>query len=192
MAGFSAVYAVGESIAQFLRNTYPAELRAEHPCRFEVARSADFASADTFDDTVVTIYLYRLFLSQYLRPAADRPVRRSGPPPMPLDLHFMLDRIALTEVHEDPRRYRLRLVGSYWYQLTGFELTGKWTHEFASANQRKLTEDFYVALIDGRRPRFTQRDIIVDGQLLRYEIMLLPLSEDGSRISMIMTGIGLD
>jgi hypothetical protein len=90
MAGFSAVYAVGESIAQFLRNTYPAELRAEHPCRFEVARSADFASADTFDDTVVTIYLYRLFLSQYLRPAADRPVRRSGPPPMPLDLHFMI------------------------------------------------------------------------------------------------------
>ncbi len=110
----------------------------------------------------------------------------------PLDLHFMLDRIALTEVHEDPRRYRLRLVGSYWYQLTGLELTGKWTHEFASTSQRKLTEDFYVALIDGRRPRFTQRDVIVDGQLLRYEIMLLPLSEDGSRISMIMTGIGLD
>src|SRR5215475_5513423 len=85
----------------------------------------------------------------------------------PLDLRFMLDRIALTEVHEDPaepgiHRYRLRLVGSYWHRLTGFELTGKWTHEFSRPNQRKLTEDFYEALIAGRQPRFALRDVIVD------------------------------
>jgi hypothetical protein len=122
---------------------------------------------------------------------------RSGPRPFPrradldpIDFRFMLDRIALTEVHEDPRRYRLRLVGSFWYQIVGRELTGTWTHEMPSANQRQLTEDFYAALIEGRRPRFTQRDVIVDDQLLNYEIMLLPLSEDGNRISMIMTGIG--
>jgi hypothetical protein len=119
----------------------------------------------------------------------------------PLDIRFMLDRIALTEVHDpvdagpvDPgsRRYRLRLVGSFWYRLVGFEMTGMWTHEFRHANQRKLTEDFYMSLLEGRRPRFVQRDVIVDDQLLHYEIMLLPLSEDGSRISMIMTGIGPD
>ena len=108
----------------------------------------------------------------------------------PIDFRFMLERIALTEVHEAPRRYRLRLVGSYWYRLIGLELTGKWTHELPGANQRKLTEDFYAAMIDGRRPRFAERDVIVDDQLLHYEIMLLPLSEDGSRISMIMTAIG--
>ena len=114
----------------------------------------------------------------------------------PIDFRFMLDRIALTEVHEPldhgPLRYRLRLVGSYWYRLLGFELTGTWMHDFPSANQRKLTEDFYGALIEGGQPRFAQRDMIVDDRLLHYEIMLLPLSEDGSRISMIMTGIGLD
>jgi hypothetical protein len=90
MAGFSAVYAVGESIAQFLRNTYPAELRAEHPCRFEVARSADFATGEAFGDTVVTLYLYRLLISQYLRPASERAVRQNRPPALPLDLHFMV------------------------------------------------------------------------------------------------------
>ncbi|GAB2177098.1 PAS domain-containing protein [Dongia sp. agr-C8] len=112
----------------------------------------------------------------------------------PVDFRFMLDRIALTEVHEPEgdgaRRYRLRLVGSYWYRLLGFEATGIWMHDWPRANQRKLTEDFYAALIDGRRPRFAERDAIVDDQLLHYEIMLLPLSEDGSRISMIMTAIG--
>ena len=115
----------------------------------------------------------------------------------PLDFRFMLDRIALTEVHENPaefagRRYRLRLVGSYWHRMLGFEATGLWMHDWPHANQRQLTENFYAALIDGRRPRFARRDIIVDDQLLHYEIMLLPLSEDGSRISMIMTGIGPD
>lgn len=114
----------------------------------------------------------------------------------PIDFRFMLDRVALTEVHDPidqgPRRYRLRLVGSYWYRLLGFEATGMWMDDFPHSNQRKLTEDFYAALIEGRRPRFAWRDVIVDDQLLHYEIMLLPLSEDGSRISMIMTGIGPD
>jgi hypothetical protein len=108
----------------------------------------------------------------------------------PIDLRFMLDRIALTEVHEGPRRYRLRLVGGYWYRLLGFELTGMWLDDWPQANQRAITSAFYEAMIDGRVPRFLRRDSIVDDRVLSYEIMLLPLSEDGSRISMIMTGIG--
>jgi hypothetical protein len=113
----------------------------------------------------------------------------------PIDLRFMLDRIALTEVHapeseNGPLRYRLRLVGSYWHRLLGFEATGIWMHDWPHANQRKLTEESYAALIADRRPRVARRDAIVDSRLLHYEIMLLPLSEDGSRISMIVTGIG--
>jgi hypothetical protein len=139
-----------------------------------------------------------------LRRLLDYWRERSGPRAFPrradidpFDFRFMLERIALTEVHEPEgghgsRRYRLRVVGSYWYRLIGFELTGKWTDEFTHPNQRKITEDFYAALLEGRQPRFVQRDVILDDQLLHYEIMLLPLSEDGSRISMIMTGIGAD
>lgn len=90
MAGFSAVYAVGESIVQFLRNTYPDALRADHPCRFDVAKSGDFAEADPYPETTVTLYLYRLTIDQYLHAAI--PVR-SGPPlprALPLDLHYMV------------------------------------------------------------------------------------------------------
>ena len=88
----------------------------------------------------------------------------------PVDFRFMLDRVALTEVHEaedaGPRRYRLRVVGSYWYRLLGFEATGIWMDDWPRANQRKLTEDFYAALIEGRRPRFAERDAVVDDQSL--------------------------
>lgn len=90
MAGFSAVYAVGESIVQFLRQTYPDALRAEHPCRFDVAKSEDFAEAAPFGETTVTLYLYRLSIDQYLHAAIPA---RSGPPAaraLPLDLHYMV------------------------------------------------------------------------------------------------------
>ena len=90
MAGFSAPYAVGESIAQYLRNLYPTDLRTAHPCRFELAKSEDFSDADTFTDTTVSIFLYRMSIDQYLHPAG---ARRADPPSnraLPLDLHYMV------------------------------------------------------------------------------------------------------
>jgi hypothetical protein len=109
----------------------------------------------------------------------------------PVDFRFMLDRIALTEVHGDPpRRYRMRLVGTFWRDLSGVELSGTWVEDLPTANLRDLTIGFYEAMIAARKPRFAVRDAIIDDRLLRYEIMLLPLSEDGNRISMILTGIG--
>lgn len=108
----------------------------------------------------------------------------------PLDLGFMLERIALTEVHDDPRRYRLRLVGSWWAALAGVELTGTWLEQWPQANLRKLTADTYEELIAARHPLCARRDAWVDERKLSYEILLLPLSEDDMRISMIMTGIG--
>ena len=108
----------------------------------------------------------------------------------PLDLGFMLERIALTEVHEDPRRYRLRLVGSWWGSLVGFESTGMWLDNWPHANQRKLTADTYESVIAARCPRCARRNAWVDDKKLSYEILLLPLSEDDARVSMIVTGIG--
>lgn len=90
MAGFSAVYSVGESLVQYLRNTYPAELRGDHPCRFELAKSGDFSEADKFGDTTISLFLYRMAIAQYLHRAGSG---RKSPPTaraLPLDLHYML------------------------------------------------------------------------------------------------------
>jgi hypothetical protein len=90
MAGFSAVYSVGESLVQYLRNIYPADLRGEHPCRFEMAKSADFAEADRFSETTISLFLYRMSIAQYLHPAGSG---RRAPPTaraLPLDLHYMV------------------------------------------------------------------------------------------------------
>jgi hypothetical protein len=84
----------------------------------------------------------------------------------------------------------MRLVGTFWRDLSGVELSGTWVDDLPRANLRDLTIGFYEAMIAARTPRFTVRDAIVDDRVLRYEIMLLPLSEDGAGISMILTGVG--
>lgn len=108
----------------------------------------------------------------------------------PVDFSFMLERITLTEIHENPRRYRLRVVGSWWHGITGVELTGTWIEDLPGANQRRISIEAYERMIAARGPTVTVRDAWVDERKLSYEIMHLPLSEDGERISMIMTAIG--
>jgi hypothetical protein len=90
MAGFSAAYSVGESLVQYLRNIYPADLRNDHPCRFELAKSADFSDSDTFSETTITFYLYRMSIDQYLHPAGSGRVTPPVARALPLDLHYMV------------------------------------------------------------------------------------------------------
>jgi hypothetical protein len=108
----------------------------------------------------------------------------------PVDFSYMLERVALTEIHENPRRYRLRVVGSWWAALVGFESTGTWMEDWPHLNQRQLSIETYEKLLAARRPLVAVRDAWVDNRKLSYEIMHLPLSEDGEHISMIMTAIG--
>jgi hypothetical protein len=119
----------------------------------------------------------------------------------PVDLHFMLNRIALTEVHAadpaangqdatPPRSYRFRLVGSWWRDITGLELTGWWASQLPDQRMIDITVNFYEAMLALRQPLFANRDAWIDDKRLHYQIMITPLSEDGERISMIMTGIG--
>lgn len=109
----------------------------------------------------------------------------------PIDLRFMLERIALVEVHEGTRRrYRLRVVGSWWVQKYGFEPTGIWLDDWPNPEQLKLVLTTYERLITLRQPLVLMRDHWIDEKLLSYEAVLLPLSEDDAQISMIVAGIG--
>lgn len=109
----------------------------------------------------------------------------------PIDIRFMLDRIALVEVHEGAgRRYRLRVVGSWWTRKYGFEPTGIWLEDWPNPEQLKLVLASYEALMVQRRPLILTRDHWIDERMLSYEAVLLPLSEDGEQISMIVAGIG--
>ncbi len=110
----------------------------------------------------------------------------------PIDLRFMLERIGLVEVHDgDTQRFRIRVAGSWWRGQYGFEPTGLWLEDWPNPEQRQLVLATYRSLMALRQPMIFMRDHWVDDRKLDYEAALLPMSEDGARISMILAGIAL-
>jgi len=90
MANIYSINSVGSSIMQFLRNTYPQELRDAYPCDFRIVSSGEMAESTEEFNTSVTLYLYRIIINEHVRnaPAANR--QGSTQIPLSVDLHFML------------------------------------------------------------------------------------------------------
>jgi hypothetical protein len=91
MANFSAIYSVGNSIAQYLQNAYPPSLAASFACQFKLVSSTEIATEDTSAlDRVVSIFLHRITINENFRSASqllDAPTKQ---PAVFLDLHYLL------------------------------------------------------------------------------------------------------
>ncbi|MDQ8021930.1 MAG: DUF4255 domain-containing protein [Moraxellaceae bacterium] len=94
MANVFAVHSVGNSIATFLQNTYPASSGGQDmpACTFDLLSSG--ALADGVDDTAassrVTLYLYRITVNEHSRQQRHAHAPNAAAAPLSLDLHFML------------------------------------------------------------------------------------------------------
>jgi hypothetical protein len=137
-------------------------------------------------DDLATADLKRLHaLWDQLRGPAPHPPRAAL---SPAQLKFMLARISLIEVLPDGG-FRWRVAGTWWRDTLGFEATGLRVDEWPFPEQRELVKRSYRQVAEGRRPLHAEREILVDGRLLRYEILLLPLG-NGDEVDMILSGTG--
>lgn len=108
----------------------------------------------------------------------------------PVDLGWMLDRIALVECHEDPLRFRCRVAGT-WYSLRfDFEANGTWLHDWPNGAMRESALALYIRVHTDGQPRRLIRQFAVDGVTTMYEGVALPLSANhqASKVAMIMIG----
>jgi hypothetical protein len=91
MANVLALHSVGDSLVTYLRHTYPAEAdgRAMPACGFALLSSGELSTAAD-EGTRITLYLYRVTVNEHAR--QQRPAHRpqGEPPPLSLDLHFLL------------------------------------------------------------------------------------------------------
>jgi len=90
MANIYSINSVGSSIMQFLRNTYPQELRDAYPCDFRIVSSGEMAESTEEFNTSVTLYLYRIIINEHVRNAPAANQHGSTRVPLSVDLHFML------------------------------------------------------------------------------------------------------
>jgi hypothetical protein len=88
-----------------------------------------------------------------------------------------------------PRRFYFRVDGSKTAELFGMDCTGKYLDQVASVPSAQLAEESYNAVIDSGEPQYRIREIEFQRRLLQYEIILLPVSRDGTAADMLMTVI---
>ena len=89
MSNVFAIHSVGESLRTYLDHSYPADLRAAHPCDFRLVSSGELASADEIDDAL-TLYLYRVTVNEHLRNVHKVVDVRHETVPLSVDLHFLV------------------------------------------------------------------------------------------------------
>lgn len=90
MGNLRAIYSVGNSLTQFLRRSYPEDLRAAHSCDFRLFASGEIIAIDSLDTTTLSLYLYRVTVDEHLRHTSRKNTLTPKDIPLAVDLHYLL------------------------------------------------------------------------------------------------------
>jgi hypothetical protein len=92
LADYTAIYAVGNSLAQYLGNSFPEELKSKYPSvKSQLTGSSQIAEEDTSNlDQVVSIFLHRITINENFRSATRIQDEPHKTPVLFLDLHYLV------------------------------------------------------------------------------------------------------
>jgi hypothetical protein len=89
MANLSAIFHAGESLAQYLNQTYPDTLRQQAACEFVFMGTGKLISKAPNTNTL-SIVVYNLMVNEHSRTAMRRTGPAAGTVPLGLDLYLLL------------------------------------------------------------------------------------------------------
>jgi hypothetical protein len=131
-------------------------------------------------DTLKTLYAYW----QDLRGDRPAPARADIDPSA---IPKILPHIGLFDVEHDPRRYRIRLMGTRIVSWYGCDLTGRYLDEIDFGDAERFTFAILDQVVDHMAPAHMSGEYTKqDGRRIRYERLYLPLSEDGRTVNMLL------
>lgn len=121
-------------------------------------------------------------------------LRRDGALPArgdidPLDFPWMLGSVSLVEVHEGDngsRRYRVRLVGTRTTERFGYETGGRWLDELPEPDYAAHITAMFDEVVRRACPMVERPDMMIDGRIYNYEVLRLPLANDGIHPDMLL------
>lgn len=111
----------------------------------------------------------------------------------PAEMRFVLGNVILAEVlPETPPRYRIRLHGTTLAQRVGYDLTGKMLDDMPVPEFRDLSRRSFNKVVRTGEPLHVAADRIVDQRMQHYEAILMPLSNGGTAVDMLLIGLVYD
>jgi uncharacterized protein DUF4255 len=90
VANFRAIVSVGDSLVTYLQNAYPADMRQDFPCHFQLVSSNELNRPNLDFGTAVTLYLHRVTMDPYLRNTLHQRNATQADVPISVDLHYLL------------------------------------------------------------------------------------------------------
>ena len=121
------------------------------------------------------------------RPAADRlPARRDIDP---VEIPELLKHVFLVDVLDDPPRYYCRLAGHLVCRIYDEELTGRHLDEIFSGEALAVIRRQFDESVTTAAPCYHANEhTLLRSGTVRFERILLPLSDDGDRVTMLLGG----
>jgi hypothetical protein len=107
----------------------------------------------------------------------------------PLDIWFALGDISLIDVQRDPLRFYFRLDGTKQVDLFGVDCTRRYLDEVFPPDHAEMATTSYREVVESRAPRYHRRQVPFRERLIDYEIIILPFSNNGSEVDLLITGI---
>ena len=105
----------------------------------------------------------------------------------PLEIVPLLPGVMLIDVVADARRFVYRLVGTREAAMRGRDPTGKSVGEGFYGASAEASLASYQDVVTRRAPRLERREFVTpDGRYGREQVILLPLSDDDARVTMII------
>lgn len=110
----------------------------------------------------------------------------------PNELQGVLRNLQLFEVIGGGERFFGRLSGEAAREALGFDPTGQFLDETPVGLERERATEALQKVVSTCAPTFAVRDVgLASGQRARCEDVLLPLSQDGKLVNMVLWGIFL-
>jgi hypothetical protein len=104
----------------------------------------------------------------------------------PLDFAYVLGNVGLLDVLREPLRFRIRLFGENLVRKIGIEATGKLLDELPLPQLRDHFSLRCRQIVERGAPYRTKGDYFLDERQSQHELLVLPLSEDGDAVSMLL------
>jgi hypothetical protein len=104
-----------------------------------------------------------------------------------------LGNLLLVEFPPDPMQYRVRLEGVNIVHFYGSTRQGKGVEMLTSDEERRLLLSQYFAILDRKQPAYFEAEFVTSEGIPTFQRkLLLPLSEDGERVNMVLGGLYFD
>jgi len=104
----------------------------------------------------------------------------------PLDMKPALGNMVMIDVHRAPLRFRYRLHGASLVLRDGFDMTGKWLEEHPEPELRARIQSSWSRAAEQRKIVHGFRDCFADLRRRRYEVLILPLADDGRTVDKLL------